>query len=322
MVRIANVSLFTGTAVRAFWPLSRRELAPPADPPDRAFCPRRRHRHQRAHPLRSDREGARADDRRRQSPRRRQQHRLRHRRKVRTRRLYAAPRHDQPHHQSCRLQEAAVRRPARSRSDHAGVGPAQHTRRASVAARENVQGLHRVRTLPVGQDHLRQRRPRHRLAPRHDVTAAEHQRGRRARPVQGHRAGADALLSNEITVYMSTFASALPHVKSERLRAYAVTTTYRAGPLPDVPTLQESGIAGFEYAARDRGLCAGRHAAAHHRQGPQGGGRRAGIARCETPLPRAGLERHPHDSRAIHEYFAAEKKKWAGVVRDANIQPL
>src|SRR5262245_28848136 len=68
-------------------------------------------------------------------------------------------------------------------------------------------------------------------------------------PFKGTGPALNALLSNEITVYMSTFASALPHVKSDRLRPYAVTTTYRADPLPDVPTLAESGVDGFEYAA-------------------------------------------------------------------------
>jgi tripartite-type tricarboxylate transporter receptor subunit TctC len=67
-------------------------------------------------------------------------------------------------------------------------------------------------------------------------------------PFKGTGPALTALLSNEITFYMSTFASALPHVKAERLRPYAVTTTYRAGPLPDVPTLAESGFKDFEYA--------------------------------------------------------------------------
>ena len=35
-----------------------------------------------------------------------------------------------------------------------------------------------------------------------------------------------------------------------------------------------------------------------------------------------GLNATPMTPRQFTEYFAAEKKKWAGVVRDANIQPL
>src|SRR5688572_14147301 len=68
-------------------------------------------------------------------------------------------------------------------------------------------------------------------------------------PFKGTGPALNALLGNEISVYSSTFASALPHVKSGRLRPYAVTTVYRAEPLPDVPTLQEEGVQDFEYAA-------------------------------------------------------------------------
>lgn len=44
-----------------------------------------------------------------------------------------------------------------------------------------------------------------------------------------------ALLSQAITVYLSTFASALLNVKSERVRAFGVTSALRTKPLPKVP---------------------------------------------------------------------------------------
>jgi tripartite-type tricarboxylate transporter receptor subunit TctC len=141
-------------------------------------------------------------------------------------------------------------------------------------------------------------------------------------PFKGTGPALNALLSNEITVYMSTFASALPHVKSERLRAYAVTTTYRAGPLPDVPTLQESGIAGFEYAAW-YGLFAPAGTPRHVIDKVH----KAAVGALELPdvkrlYREQGLNATPMTPGQFTEYFAAEKKKWAGVVRRANIKPL
>ena len=141
-------------------------------------------------------------------------------------------------------------------------------------------------------------------------------------PFKGTGPALTALLSSEITVYMSTFASALPHIKSERLRPYAVTTTYRAGPLPDVPTLAESGIPGFEYAAW-YGLFA-----------PAGTPRhiitkvhKATVAALELPMVKRlyaeqGLNAKPTTPVQFAEYMASEKKKWASVVRRANIQQL
>ncbi len=38
----------------------------------------------------------------------------------------------------------------------------------------------------------------------------------------------------------------LPHIKSGALQAYAVTTTYRLDALPEVPTVQEAGIPGYD----------------------------------------------------------------------------
>jgi tripartite-type tricarboxylate transporter receptor subunit TctC len=42
--------------------------------------------------------------------------------------------------------------------------------------------------------------------------------------------------------------AALPHIKSAKLRPLAVATTQRASTLPDVPTMGEAGLPGFEVA--------------------------------------------------------------------------
>jgi tripartite-type tricarboxylate transporter receptor subunit TctC len=67
-------------------------------------------------------------------------------------------------------------------------------------------------------------------------------------PYKGTGPALTALLGNQISVFFSTFASALPHVKAERLRAFAVTSTKRAPTLAEVPTVAESGVPGYEYS--------------------------------------------------------------------------
>jgi tripartite-type tricarboxylate transporter receptor subunit TctC len=54
------------------------------------------------------------------------------------------------------------------------------------------------------------------------------------------------LIGGQIQMAIETSASALPHIKSGRVRALAVSTAARAPALPDVPTLAESGLKGFE----------------------------------------------------------------------------
>ena len=55
-------------------------------------------------------------------------------------------------------------------------------------------------------------------------------------------------LSGQVPLYFGAMASPMQHVKSGRLNAIAVTTLKRSGSLPDVPTLDEQGLKGFETA--------------------------------------------------------------------------
>jgi len=67
-------------------------------------------------------------------------------------------------------------------------------------------------------------------------------------PFKGTGPALTALLGNQISVFFSTYASALPHVKGNRLIGYAVTSSKRTATLPQVPTVAESGFPGYEYS--------------------------------------------------------------------------
>lgn len=54
------------------------------------------------------------------------------------------------------------------------------------------------------------------------------------------------LLGGQIDMSFDTITPVLPHVQSGKLRALAVTTGQRSQALPDVPTLAESGLQGFD----------------------------------------------------------------------------
>lgn len=67
-------------------------------------------------------------------------------------------------------------------------------------------------------------------------------------PFKGTGPALTALLGNQISVFFSTYASALPHVKGNRLVGYAVTSAKRTKTLPQVSTVAESGFPGYEYS--------------------------------------------------------------------------
>ena len=65
-------------------------------------------------------------------------------------------------------------------------------------------------------------------------------------PYKGSGPAVVDLLAGHVVMNFDTMPPVLPHIKSGRMRALAVTTPRRAGPLPDVPTMVEAGLKGFE----------------------------------------------------------------------------
>jgi tripartite-type tricarboxylate transporter receptor subunit TctC len=65
-------------------------------------------------------------------------------------------------------------------------------------------------------------------------------------PFKGSGMAFVSLISGEVSVAFSTVLSALSHVKSGKIRALGVTTLKRVAVVPDVPTIAESGLPGFE----------------------------------------------------------------------------
>ncbi|WP_296560672.1 tripartite tricarboxylate transporter substrate binding protein [Pigmentiphaga sp.] len=65
-------------------------------------------------------------------------------------------------------------------------------------------------------------------------------------PYKGATAAQVDVVGGRLTILLDNLAGVLPIIQSGRLKALAVTSTQRSPMLPDVPTLQEIGLAGFE----------------------------------------------------------------------------
>jgi tripartite-type tricarboxylate transporter receptor subunit TctC len=65
-------------------------------------------------------------------------------------------------------------------------------------------------------------------------------------PYKGSPQAVTDLLAGEVTLMFSPSSTVLPHLKSRRLRALAVTTPARIASLPELPTVSESGLKGYE----------------------------------------------------------------------------
>ncbi len=139
-------------------------------------------------------------------------------------------------------------------------------------------------------------------------------------PYRGASEAVTALLGQHVQLTFATAPSAVPFVRSGQLRALAVTTAARVAALPDVPTMIEAGIAGYEVAGWN-GLV-----------GPAGLPARIGatlnaavVKVVKDPAIRRflleqGAEPATGTPAAFGDYIRDEVAKWARVVKTSGAQ--
>ena len=65
-------------------------------------------------------------------------------------------------------------------------------------------------------------------------------------PYKGSAPALADLLAGQVNVMFDNLPPSLPHIKAGKLRALAVTTTKRSAALPEVPTMEEAGVPGYD----------------------------------------------------------------------------
>jgi len=125
------------------------------------------------------------------------------------------------------------------------------------------------------------------------------------------------LLAGQVQIVFATAATAIPHIKSGRIRPLGVTTLKRAGMLPDIPTIAEQGLKGFD-ANNWYGLLAPART-------PRAIVQKLNVEVVKvlnTPeikqyLFSQGLDPAPTTAEEFGAYVKSEIAKWATVVRNA-----
>jgi tripartite-type tricarboxylate transporter receptor subunit TctC len=140
-------------------------------------------------------------------------------------------------------------------------------------------------------------------------------------PYKGTGPALNDLLGGQLTMMFSQVSSALPHVKSGKLRAIGLASLSRSALLPDVPTLDEQGLARFEalswYAlmvpAATPGDVVARLAAEAQRA----------LARPDVrdKLAALGLQVGSDTPAQLSARIQTETQRWADVIRRQNIKP-
>jgi tripartite-type tricarboxylate transporter receptor subunit TctC len=139
-------------------------------------------------------------------------------------------------------------------------------------------------------------------------------------PYRGSGPALQDLLAGQVQMTIDNIPSALPHIQAGSLRALAVTSGRRWFALPDVPTMAEAGVAGYEATswfvvmapAKTPSDIVGRLSAEIDAQ-----------LKTEDMRKRfrdVGAEPVGGTPRELAAFLAAEQAKWKGVVEAAKIK--
>jgi tripartite-type tricarboxylate transporter receptor subunit TctC len=138
-------------------------------------------------------------------------------------------------------------------------------------------------------------------------------------PYRGTAQSVIDLMEGRIELLMGTIAPSLPHIREGKMRALATTGIKRNAQLPDVPTVAEQGLAGYEAGLWTAFVMPAKAPAAIVARI-----NREVIAVVNTPETRAALDKQgvvvetgtPEDVAAL---IRNDSQRWAAIIREAGI---
>lgn len=139
-------------------------------------------------------------------------------------------------------------------------------------------------------------------------------------PYRGGAPAAQDVMGGQVPFMLVDAGSAMPLINTSRLRAIAVASASRINALPNVPTLQEQGVKGYEAYAW-QGLAV--PAAA-----PQATVQRYSTAlrqaldssQVKSKLQQLGVEVMPGTDAEMKRFALAERERWGAVIKEAGIK--
>ena len=138
---------------------------------------------------------------------------------------------------------------------------------------------------------------------------------------KGSGPGSIALMAGEVSLQFSTPPSSLPYVRTGRMRALGVTTKARVPAMPDVPTIAESGVPGYEATQWFGLFTAGATPAAIVDKLYQETARALRTPDLKERMSAEGLQPVGNTPTEFAAFVREEMIKWARVVKAAKIKP-
>jgi tripartite-type tricarboxylate transporter receptor subunit TctC len=128
------------------------------------------------------------------------------------------------------------------------------------------------------------------------------------------------LLGGNINLIFATAASSVGHIKSGKIRAIAVTTAKRAPLVPDLPTIAETGLKGFEANNWYGVVVPAKTPRAIINRLNKDVSTALTVPATKELLFKQGLDVAPDSPEAFGAYIKSETVKWAKVIKAAGLK--
>ncbi len=139
-------------------------------------------------------------------------------------------------------------------------------------------------------------------------------------PFKGGGQAVTALIGGQVQLNFATIPSVLPHVRSGKLRAIAVTTSQRSPAIPEVPTITESGVPGYDHAPWNGMLAPSRTPAGIIARLNTEAAKAMHSPELRIALSTEGAEPVGNSPLAFGAILREETAKWAKVIKAAGIK--
>jgi len=136
-------------------------------------------------------------------------------------------------------------------------------------------------------------------------------------PYKGGGPAMGDLVGGQIQLIFATTASAIPQIKAGRVKGIAVTTAKRSALMPELPTISEAGLPGFDAnnwygivvpVGTPRAIIDQLNAATT---------KALGMPDVKTTLFNQGLDPAPGTPEQFGAYIKSERIKWAKVIKES-----
>ena len=129
------------------------------------------------------------------------------------------------------------------------------------------------------------------------------------------------LISGQVQAFMNNFLAAMPHLKSGKVRVLGVTSEKRSRAMPELPTIAESGLPGYEVTGWYALLAPAGTPPSILAKVQSDAAAALRAPALHEKLAMEGAEPIGSTPEAFSKFLAAEIQKWAKVIRDAKVTP-